>query len=56
VCPPILLALDRLSGVTGFSLFGGDIAHFAYLDGALIGLLLRLVWLVGGRCVPNHKE
>jgi membrane associated rhomboid family serine protease len=41
---PILLALDLLSGVTGFSLFGGGVAHFAHLGGALIGFLLMLFW------------
>ncbi len=41
---PVLLALDLLSGVTGFSLFGGGIAHFAHLGGALIGFLLMLFW------------
>ena len=41
---PIMLGLDLLSGVTGFSLFGGGIAHFAHLGGALIGFLLMLVW------------
>jgi membrane associated rhomboid family serine protease len=41
---PIMLALDLLSGVTGFSLFGGGVAHFAHLGGALIGFILMLVW------------
>lgn len=41
---PILLTLDLLSGVTGYSLFGGGIAHFAHLGGALIGFLLMLLW------------
>lgn len=41
---PILLALDLLSGFTGFSLFGGGIAHFAHLGGALIGFVLMLFW------------
>lgn len=41
---PILLALDLLSGITGFSLFGGGIAHFAHLGGALIGFILMLFW------------
>ena len=36
---PALLALDLFSGVTGFSLFGGGIAHFAHLGGAAIGLM-----------------
>lgn len=41
---PLLLALDLLSGVTGFSLFGGGIAHFAHLGGALVGFILMLLW------------
>lgn len=41
---PGLVALDLLSGVTGFSLFGGGIAHFAHIGGALIGLLLMWYW------------
>ncbi len=41
---PGLLALDLLSGVTGFSLMGGGIAHFAHLGGALIGALLMWHW------------
>ncbi|MGA0369783.1 MAG: rhomboid family intramembrane serine protease [Kiritimatiellia bacterium] len=41
---PALLLLDFFSGVTGFSLFGGGIAHFAHLGGAAIGFLLMLLW------------
>ncbi len=41
---PGLLALDLLSGVTGFSLFGAGIAHFAHIGGALIGFMLMLMW------------
>jgi membrane associated rhomboid family serine protease len=41
---PVLLALDLLSGITGISLFGGGIAHFAHLGGALIGFVLMLLW------------
>ncbi|PWR00419.1 rhomboid family intramembrane serine protease [Leucothrix pacifica] len=41
---PILLCIDLFSGVTGFSIFGGGIAHFAHLGGALIGLVLMLYW------------
>jgi membrane associated rhomboid family serine protease len=41
---PVLIAIDLLSGVTGFSLFGGGIAHFAHVGGALIGFLLMLYW------------
>ena len=41
---PVLLLLDLFSGVTGFSLFGGGIAHFAHLGGALVGFLLVIYW------------
>lgn len=41
---PGLLLLDLFSGVTGFSLFGATIAHFAHLGGAAIGFLLMLLW------------
>ncbi|HEY8995512.1 MAG TPA: rhomboid family intramembrane serine protease [Lacunisphaera sp.] len=41
---PAMLALDLLSGVTGFSLFGAGVAHFAHVGGAVIGFLLMLLW------------
>ncbi|HRE82334.1 MAG TPA: rhomboid family intramembrane serine protease [Opitutaceae bacterium] len=41
---PAILLLDLFSGLTGFSLFGGGIAHFAHIGGALIGFLLMLLW------------
>ncbi len=41
---PCLLLLDLFSGVTGFSIFGASIAHFAHLGGAAIGFLLMLLW------------
>ncbi len=41
---PALLLLDLFSGVTGFSLFGGGIAHFAHIGGAIIGFCLMLLW------------
>ncbi|RVU86337.1 rhomboid family intramembrane serine protease [Leucothrix sargassi] len=41
---PVLLSIDLFSGITGYSLFGGGIAHFAHLGGALIGFLLMLYW------------
>ena len=46
---PVILLLDLFSGVTGFSLFGGNIAHYAHLGGALIGFLLMLLWRKRGR-------
>lgn len=41
---PALVALDLFSGITGFSLFGGGIAHFAHVGGALIGFLIMFYW------------
>jgi len=41
---PILIGLDLFSGVTGFSIFGGGIAHFAHIGGAIIGFLLMWYW------------
>ncbi|MEB8434495.1 rhomboid family intramembrane serine protease [Cocleimonas sp. KMM 6892] len=41
---PVLIAIDLFSGVTGFSLFGGGVAHFAHVGGAIIGFILMLVW------------
>lgn len=41
---PGLILLDLFSGVTGFSLFGAGIAHYAHVGGAAIGFLLMLVW------------
>lgn len=41
---PVLLLLDLFSGVTGFSIFGASIAHFAHLGGAAVGFLLMLLW------------
>lgn len=41
---PALLGLDLFSGVTGFSLFGGNVAHFAHIGGAIIGALLTYFW------------
>ena len=42
---PILLLIDLVGGFTGFSIFGAHIAHFAHLGGALIGLIIVLLWM-----------
>ena len=42
---PVLLLVDLTAGITGVSIFGANIAHFAHLGGALIGLLLVQFWL-----------
>ena len=41
---PIIVALDLFSGVTGTPIFGGNIAHFAHVGGALVGFLIMLFW------------
>lgn len=41
---PGLIALDLFSGVTGVSIFGGGIAHFGHVGGAIIGFLLMWYW------------
>ena len=41
---PILIALDLFSGVTGFSIFGANIAHFAHIGGALFGFIMMWYW------------
>lgn len=48
---PVLIALDLLSGLTGFSLFGAGVAHFAHVGGAVIGFLLMLLWRNRSRVV-----
>lgn len=41
---PILLLIDLTGGITGFSVFGGNIAHFAHIGGAVMGGFLCLMW------------
>ncbi|MBT8114585.1 MAG: rhomboid family intramembrane serine protease [Arenicella sp.] len=42
---PVLLLIDLSAGITGVSLFGYNIAHFAHLGGALAGFLMVQYWL-----------
>ena len=41
---PGLLLLDLFSGITGFSLFGQNIANWAHLGGALFGFIMAYYW------------
>lgn len=41
---PALILLDLFSGVTGFSLFGQNIANFAHIGGALFGFIMIWYW------------
>ena len=42
---PVLLLIDLSAGVTGISIFGQNIAHFAHIGGAVMGFLLVKFWL-----------
>lgn len=41
---PGLILLDLFSGLSGTSIFGGSIAHFAHLGGALFGFIMVWYW------------
>ncbi len=41
---PVLLLIDLTAGLTGVSIFGSSIAHFAHIGGALFGFLLVQFW------------
>ncbi|MGV6829250.1 MAG: rhomboid family intramembrane serine protease [Flavobacteriales bacterium] len=41
---PGLILIDLFSGVTGFSIFGAGIAHFAHIGGALFGFIMAWYW------------
>ena len=41
---PAIVLLDLFSGVTGYSIFGGGIAHFAHVGGAVVGFLMMWYW------------
>ncbi|RAV30445.1 rhomboid family intramembrane serine protease [Sinomicrobium soli] len=41
---PALIAMDLFSGLTGYSIFGGGIAHFAHVGGALFGFIMMWYW------------
>lgn len=51
---PALIALDLFSGVTGFSIFGGGIAHFGHVGGAIIGFLLMWYWRQRAKPRPSR--
>jgi membrane associated rhomboid family serine protease len=40
---PALLAFDLYASVTGFSVFGANIAHEAHIGGAVVGFLLAVI-------------
>jgi len=41
---PVLVLIDLFSGLTGVSLFGQGIAHWAHLGGALFGFVMAYYW------------
>lgn len=42
---PVLLLFDLSAGITGFSIFGSNVAHFAHIGGAVVGFILLYVWI-----------
>lgn len=42
---PVLLLIDLTAGITGFSIFGANIAHFAHIGGAIAGFVLVMYWM-----------
>lgn len=42
---PVLLLIDLSAGITGISIFGSNIAHFAHIGGGLVGFLIVQFWL-----------
>jgi membrane associated rhomboid family serine protease len=51
---PALILMDLFSGVTGVSIFGGGVAHFAHIGGAIIGFLLMWSWRKTVRVPPHY--
>ena len=43
---PVLLGIEVLSGITGFSIFGSNIAHWAHIGGAITGFIIMLLVLL----------
>lgn len=41
---PAIILMDLFSGLTGVSLFGQGIAHWAHLGGALFGFIMAYYW------------
>lgn len=46
---PAIILLDLLSGITGFSIFGSNVAYFAHVGGGVVGFLLMLLFGRGGQ-------
>ncbi|TXH71037.1 MAG: rhomboid family intramembrane serine protease [Thiothrix sp.] len=45
---PAIIGIDLLSGITGFSIFGDNVAHFAHVGGGIVGFILILLFGRGG--------
>lgn len=41
---PVLVLIDLILGITGSSIFGAGIAHFAHVGGAVTGFLIMWYW------------
>lgn len=45
---PVIVGIDLFSGITGFSIFGANIAHWAHFGGALFGFIMMWYWKKNG--------
>ncbi len=50
---PVLIMLDLFSGLTGFSLFGQNIANWAHIGGAIFGFIMAYYWRKNS--FDNHR-
>lgn len=53
---PAIVGFDLFSELTGFSIFGGGIAHTAHIGGALIGFILMMYWKKDLPKIPEYPE
>ncbi len=53
---PAIIFFDLFSELTGFTIFGGGIAHTAHIGGALIGFILMMYWKKDLPKIPRYSE
>lgn len=52
---PILISIDLISGLTGYSIFGDGIAYFAHVGGAITGCILMLIMYLSIRASARQR-
>lgn len=50
---PVLLGIELLSGITGFSVFGSNIAHWAHIGGAITGFIVIIIILFTNKIMSH---